>query len=243
VGQGLLPVVGLDVDLYPPCLMAAVCLATPGQPIMTVQTDAQGRYVFRLSVAIVRQRLFVLIQATVDGVRCRILLTPSRLAALARAQGVQLAGVETDEIRIDPISEAAVRLLEAAGADNFSDDGIAAVMAAVDAANADTIFDGLSVAAANNLAETTAANDPTVQMVIAESQFTPTPTVSPTPIACVGDCNHNGIVTVDELIRGVNIALGNAAVSICPEFDRDGSQTVTINELIAAVNAALNGCL
>src|SRR5262249_24152846 len=125
----------------------------------------------------------------------------------------------------------------------FTDDGMARGMPAAADAKADAICDGLSVAAANNLAQTTAANDPTLQMVIAESQFTPTPTVSPTPIACVGDCNHNGIVTVDELIRGVNIALGNAAVPICPEFDRDGSQTVTINELIAAVNAALNGCL
>jgi Ca2+-binding EF-hand superfamily protein len=40
----------------------------------------------------------------------------------------------------------------------------------------------------------------------------------------------------------VNIALGNAPVSSCPAFDRNGDGEVSINELIAAVNAALNGC-
>jgi len=49
-------------------------------------------------------------------------------------------------------------------------------------------------------------------------------------------------VTVNELIRGVNIALGNADISTCPAFDRNGDGMVSINELIAAVNAALDGC-
>jgi hypothetical protein len=50
-------------------------------------------------------------------------------------------------------------------------------------------------------------------------------------------------VEINELIRGVNIALGNAAVGTCSAFDIDGSGGVTINELIAAVNSALNGCV
>jgi len=67
---------------------------------------------------------------------------------------------------------------------------------------------------------------------------TPTTTTS----ACPGDCDGNGAVAVNELIRGVNIALGTAAVSICPSVDVDRSGTVTINELIQAVNRALVGC-
>lgn len=59
---------------------------------------------------------------------------------------------------------------------------------------------------------------------------------------CTGDCNENGVVTVDELVRGVNIALGNAPVDGCLPFDPDGSGTVTISELIGAVNATLGGC-
>jgi hypothetical protein len=47
------------------------------------------------------------------------------------------------------------------------------------------------------------------------------------------------MVTVDELVMGVNIALGAADVSACRNFDRDGSHTVTVNELVAAVNMLL----
>lgn len=60
--------------------------------------------------------------------------------------------------------------------------------------------------------------------------------------ACVGDCNSDGTVAINELIAGVNLALGTAPLSQCPSFDADGNGSVGINELIAAVNAALNGC-
>jgi len=60
--------------------------------------------------------------------------------------------------------------------------------------------------------------------------------------ACPGDCDADGRVTIAELIRGVNIALGNAPVSNCPAFDTNGNGLVAINELVAAVNATLNGC-
>jgi YVTN family beta-propeller protein len=66
---------------------------------------------------------------------------------------------------------------------------------------------------------------------------------TPTPgAACVGDCSGDGQVLVNELITGVNIALGNQPVSTCPAFDADHSGMVEINELIAAVNNALTGC-
>jgi len=59
---------------------------------------------------------------------------------------------------------------------------------------------------------------------------------------CVGDCNGDGMVSIDELILGVNIALGSATLDECPSFDADGDGMVGINELITAVNYALNGC-
>ena len=59
---------------------------------------------------------------------------------------------------------------------------------------------------------------------------------------CAGDCNGDGTVKVNELIIGVNIALGNASVCDCPSFDRDSNLAVSINELIAAVLSALGGC-
>lgn len=60
--------------------------------------------------------------------------------------------------------------------------------------------------------------------------------------SCPGDCGRNGEVTVDELILGVNIALGSALLDQCNAMDSGGDGEVTINELVSAVNAALNGC-
>ena len=59
---------------------------------------------------------------------------------------------------------------------------------------------------------------------------------------CEGDCNGDNMVAINELIIGVNIALGNAPVGDCPSFDQNDSGQVEINELIGAVNNALNGC-
>ena len=61
-------------------------------------------------------------------------------------------------------------------------------------------------------------------------------------VSCVGDCSGDGVVTVDELIRGVNIVLGNLTAGDCRAFDTNSDGEVTIDELIAAVNAALTGC-
>jgi hypothetical protein len=66
--------------------------------------------------------------------------------------------------------------------------------------------------------------------------------VAAAPVPCTGDCDASGEVTVDELIRGVNIALGTAAVAQCPSFDANGDGAVTVSELITAVNNALGGC-
>ena len=58
---------------------------------------------------------------------------------------------------------------------------------------------------------------------------------------CVGDCNGDGEVTINELILGVNIALGSTPVSACEAF-ANGEGVVDIAQLIKGVNNALNGC-
>lgn len=59
---------------------------------------------------------------------------------------------------------------------------------------------------------------------------------------CVGDCNGDGSVTVDELITVANIALGNAQASACPHGIPSGT-AVDISLIIQAVNNALTrGC-
>ncbi len=70
----------------------------------------------------------------------------------------------------------------------------------------------------------------------------PTPAATVTPGSCAGDCDGGGTVTVDELLTGVNIALGVRSPSDCESFDSDRSGTVTIDELLTAVNNALFGC-
>ena len=65
---------------------------------------------------------------------------------------------------------------------------------------------------------------------------------APAKAQCVGDCNGNGMVQINELILGVNIALGTFPISMCPSFDCQNNGTVPINCLIQGVNNALNGC-
>jgi Tol biopolymer transport system component len=85
---------------------------------------------------------------------------------------------------------------------------------------------------------------------------TPTRTITPTPSAtpstgtmvCVGDCNGSGGVSINELIRMVNIALGLQA--LCPSDSTGGCLAgdancdcrITVDEIIQGVNNALNGC-
>jgi hypothetical protein len=59
---------------------------------------------------------------------------------------------------------------------------------------------------------------------------------------CVGDCDNSGSVTINELIIGVAIALGNQDISKCEAFDCQGTHMVPINCLIQGVNNDLNGC-
>ena len=87
---------------------------------------------------------------------------------------------------------------------------------------------------------------PTPTETLPPGSTTPTPERTRTrtegPSICAGDCNDDGKVTVDELIRGVNIALGNSHVDNCPAFDPDDTGTVTIDELVRGVNHALAAC-
>jgi len=59
---------------------------------------------------------------------------------------------------------------------------------------------------------------------------------------CVGDCSHDSVVTVDELVVLVNVALGQAALLGCQAGDMNGDGDITVAELVAAVLSALGGC-
>jgi hypothetical protein len=59
---------------------------------------------------------------------------------------------------------------------------------------------------------------------------------------CAGDCNGDERVTVDELVLGVRIVLGEVSVQQCGALDSSGDQRVTADELVAGINNALLGC-
>lgn len=66
--------------------------------------------------------------------------------------------------------------------------------------------------------------------------------VAAPPAGCVGDCSGDLVVTVDEILTMVNVALGGAPVSACVAGDANGDQLITVDEILTAVNNALNGC-
>ncbi len=60
--------------------------------------------------------------------------------------------------------------------------------------------------------------------------------------ACTGDCDGGGSVTVDEIVRGVTIALGDAAVELCTAADANVDGAITVEEIVRAIGHALGGC-
>jgi len=60
--------------------------------------------------------------------------------------------------------------------------------------------------------------------------------------SCLGDCDGNGEVTVDDLVVAVNIALGNESIDHCRAADSNGDGELDVAELVAAVGQALSGC-
>ncbi len=76
---------------------------------------------------------------------------------------------------------------------------------------------------------------------------TPTPAATPTathiPLSSAGDCNGDGCVTIDELVRAVRIALFLDDASECPAaIDCNGHLGIHIDCLIASVFNALRQC-
>lgn len=113
--------------------------------------------------------------------------------------------------------------------------------------NANMVFATSAVADANRAHP--GDNSRIVQIVVSEDEFDRLFTSRSSEIADlrallgpvrVGDCNGDGQVSIDELVRGVNIALGNTPVSECTPFDRVRNDRVSIDELVRGVLNALS---
>lgn len=59
---------------------------------------------------------------------------------------------------------------------------------------------------------------------------------------CVGDCNEDGSVTVDEITTLANVALGKVDMHDCMRGDLNHDGRCTVDEVVAAVNSALRAC-
>jgi hypothetical protein len=62
------------------------------------------------------------------------------------------------------------------------------------------------------------------------------------PGMCVGDCSANGLVTTNELVLGINVALGLKPLDACRPFDANRDGAISIAELLSSVVDAMNGC-
>jgi hypothetical protein len=66
--------------------------------------------------------------------------------------------------------------------------------------------------------------------------------LSAAALPCSGDCDGDGHLTVDELVRAVAIALGDLPIASCASIDVSEDGSVTVEEIIIATQLALNGC-
>jgi hypothetical protein len=60
--------------------------------------------------------------------------------------------------------------------------------------------------------------------------------------ACVGDCNRDCSVRVDELVLGVSLTLGKAPIERCLALDADFDRAIVVAELVRGVRRSLEGC-
>lgn len=140
---------------------------------------ASGNFAFPVDRA-EAARAAVLLEASITEVT---LFRTMDLGGVSGAAFSLVAGLPLDERHFDisPSSEATVRLLDQEGLELFTPEGVRALFAAVDAANAATDFAGLDAEEAAALALAVAVADPTVQQVLAAYRLTPTPTAA-TPL-------------------------------------------------------------
>ncbi len=59
---------------------------------------------------------------------------------------------------------------------------------------------------------------------------------------CVGDCDANGTITVEEVVRAVNIVLDILPPERCLAADSSGDRRISVDEVVKSVGNLLGGC-
>jgi len=80
-----------------------------------------------------------------------------------------------------------------------------------------------------------------IAQVSGQGMFQLTATSFRNSASCPGDCDGDGAVFVDELVRGVNAASGSPATTVCG-LDANQDGTVDFAELLAGRTSILSGC-
>jgi hypothetical protein len=181
-----------------------------------------------------------------SSLREQLVVPLSQLDTQNPAQSIFSVGMQgslTGIIRITPRASGsgvlAVALQAYADPTNGPRSQTAALSPQLDGARTDPDVVDLAVPTA---AAPTGTPSPTWTVTASATQSAvPSGTPTAHPI-CAGDCNGDGTVTINELILGVNIALGSQPLAVCHSLDTSGDGQVAINELIVAVNHALSGC-
>ena len=65
---------------------------------------------------------------------------------------------------------------------------------------------------------------------------------APATGACVGDCDGDGAVTVDEVVTLVAVALDDAPLTACAPGDANQDGTITVDEVVLSVRHVLDEC-
>ncbi|GIW43485.1 MAG: hypothetical protein KatS3mg077_0767 [Candidatus Binatia bacterium] len=62
-------------------------------------------------------------------------------------------------------------------------------------------------------------------------------------VPCVGDCNRDARVTVEELVRAVGIVVGAGPYESCAAADGNEDGAVTVDEVVRGVRNVLSSCV
>jgi hypothetical protein len=174
--------VGTDITAWR-CDVTMVCLqeVTARSRLGDGDVGTNGRFGFPVDRAAAARRTLML-EAGITGATVYRTLGLGPAGSSSALRRGDAAGIDDDmlDLPIDASTEAAVRLLDDEGLDNFAAEGLLAVIDAVVAANADTQFPE-DAEAAVELAEAVALEDPGVQQALLTHKFTPTPTSTAPP--------------------------------------------------------------
>lgn len=163
------------------CNMSATCLAMLEARTRLGDGPVENGGAFDVGVdAAAAARATLLLEAPLPGAKIYRTINIGPAAGRASFARITAGATNSLEAPIGPASEAAVRLLDEYGLQNFAVEGLPAIVEAVEAANVDTDYTGLDAEAAAQKALAVALDNQGVQQAILMYLFTPTPTITPT---------------------------------------------------------------